>query len=218
MRSMMAALAAVWVMTGVASAQTPAAGAASRDTYIEGNIQSAFGNVTSQSFGGEVGTKLRPRLQVFLEVGRVRDSAPSSLGDAAQIIAGYLTQIQSASVGFSVKQPVGFGQVGIRYAIPYDEEFQPYLLVGGGLARVERDVEFTVGGANVTKTLEGFGVALGKDLAGNPMKPMATVGAGVVWYVDDAWFVDLQYRYGRIFTEQEGTNLSRAGIGVGFRF
>ena len=43
--------------------------------YVEGVIQSAFGNVTSQSYGAEVGFTVRPNLQVFGEVGRVRDVA-----------------------------------------------------------------------------------------------------------------------------------------------
>lgn len=218
MRSVVAAFAAAVVLTGAASAQTKAPAGASDKAYVEGNLQAAFSNVTSQSFGAEIGVTLRPRMAVFLEVGFARDTAPDTLGQAAQIIAGYLTQVQSRAVGFSVKQPMGFGVAGVRYAIPYDEDFEPYVLGGFGLARVEHDVRFTVGGTDVTDTIATYGVALGKDLAGAPMKPMASAGAGVVWHAGHSLFVDLQYRFGRIFTDVKGTNLSRAGIGVGVRF
>ncbi len=217
MRSVVAAIAAEAVLTGAASAQTAAPASADK-LYVEGNVQSAFGNVTSQAFGAEIGMTVRPKTQVFFELGLARDTAPESLGQAAQIVAGYLTQVQSSAVAFSVKQPMGFGVVGVRYAIPYDEEFEPYLLGGFGLARVEHDVKFTVGGTDVTDTIGTYGVALGKDLAGSQMKPMASVGAGVIWRVGDQVFVDLQYRFGRVFTDVKGTNLNRAGIGVGFRF
>lgn len=217
MRSVVAAIAAVLVLTGAASAQTAAPKSADK-VYIEGNVQSAFGNVTSQAFGAEIGITVRPKTQVFFEVGIARDTAPDTLGQAAQIVAGYLTQVQRSAVAFSVKQPMGFGVAGVRYVIPYDEEFEPYLLGGFGLARLEHDVKFTVGGTDVTNNIGTYGVALGKDLAGSQMKPMASAGAGVVWHAGDSLFVDLQYRFGRIFTDVKGTNLSRAGIGVGVRF
>lgn len=217
MRSVVAAIAAAVVLTGAANAQTAAPASADK-LYIEGNIQSAFGNVTSQSFGAEIGMTVRPKTQVFFEVGLARDTAPETLGQAALIIGGYLTQVQSSAVAFSVKQPMGFGIAGVRYTIPYDEEFEPYLLGGFGLARVEHDVKFTVGGTDVTDNIGTYGVALGKDLAGSQMKAMASVGAGLVWHVGDQVFVDLQYRFGRVFTDVKGTNLNRAGIGVGYRF
>src|SRR6185295_7988707 len=55
--------------------------------YILVVAQSAFGNVTSQSFGGELGFTLQPRVQLFVDVGKIRDAAPASLGASAQTIA-----------------------------------------------------------------------------------------------------------------------------------
>lgn len=217
MRSVVAALAATVMLAATAGAQTPA-GSGGRSTYVEGLVQSAFGNVTSQSFGAEVGMAVTPRLRVFVELGRARDTAPETLGQNAQIIAGYLTQVQSAPVGFSVRQPVTFGMGGVRYVIPYDEDFEPYLVGGVGLARVERNVRFSVDGSDVTESLGTFGVALGRDLGGNSTKPMVALGGGVVYYFSETLFLDLQVRFGRIFTDDEATNLSRAGIGVGIRF
>jgi hypothetical protein len=218
MRSVVAAMAAAMVLNGAAQAQTATPGGIAPKLYIEGNVQSAFGNVTSQSFGAEVGVTLSPKLRVFLEAGLARDTAPETLGQDAQIIAGYLTQVQSSTVAFSVKQPMGFGLAGVRYVIPYDEDFEPYVVVGGGLARIEHDVRFSIGGTDVTDTIGTYGVALGKDLAGAIFKPMASAGAGIVWYAGDKLFFDLQYRFGRIFTDGGGTNLSRAGLGIGVRF
>jgi opacity protein-like surface antigen len=186
--------------------------------YVEGIVQSAFGNVTSQSFGGEVGFAVRPALQVFVEAGKIRDTAPSSLGPTAQIIAGYLTQTQSGAVSYSVEQPATFALGGIRYVIPYDDEIQPYVVGGAGVAHYTRAVGFSVGGTDVTDTIGQYGVALGTDLSGSSNKAMVTVGGGVVWNVASPLFVDLQYRYGRIFASGGGINVSRGGIGVGVRF
>jgi hypothetical protein len=85
------------------------------------------------------------------------------------------------------------------------------------VASVTQDVAFTVGGTDVTNTLPQLGVTLGSDLSGTFTKPMMVLGAGAMW----PWqrlVVDLQYRFGRIFGEDEGINVNRAGIGIGVRF
>jgi opacity protein-like surface antigen len=89
---------------------------------------------------------------------------------------------------------------------------------GGGVAQVKKDVSFSINGGDVTSTLEQFGVVLGTDLSGSETKPMMTIGVGAVWPAYQRVIVDFQYRYGRVFTEDEGLNLSRAGIGIGVRF
>src|SRR5258706_533020 len=90
------------------------------------------------------------------------------------------------------------------------------MLALAGVASAQQDVVFTVGGADVTSTLPQLGVTLGSDLSGTFTKPMVVVGGGAMW----PWqrlVVDLQYRFGRIFGEDEGINVSRAGIGIGVR-
>jgi hypothetical protein len=203
-------------LAGVASAQTPASTPAPDQGYVEGVFQSAFGNVTSQSYGAEFGFTVRPNLQVFGEVGKVGNVATSSIGAAAQSIAGFLSQTQ-ANVAYQVKQPVTFGVAGLKFIVPTAGTLRPYVLAGGGVANVTQDVSFTVGGTDVTNSLPSFGVTLGTDLSGSFTKPMLVLGAGAMW----PWqrlVVDLQYRFGRIFAEDEGINVNRAGIGIGVRF
>jgi opacity protein-like surface antigen len=176
--------------------------------------------VTSQSFGGEVGVTIRPNVQVFFEIGSARDVATSDLGTAAQKIATSLSQIQSG-VGFSVKEPATFGVGGVRYLIPMaDTKLQPYILAGLGIAKVSRNVKFTVDGADVTANLSQpqYGIVLGGDLSGDFTRGMVTLGAGVVYPVWHQVIADFQFRYGRIFAPDQGINLSRAGIGIGIVF
>jgi opacity protein-like surface antigen len=214
MKLMVAGLVGMLALSGVAHAQSTSESTG----FVEAVAQSAFGNVTSQSFGIEGGVTVAPKIAVFAEVGMVRDTAPDTIGPSAQIIAGYLTQVQSAAVAFTVKQPASFGVVGVRYTIPYSEKLHPYIAVGGGLARIKRDVAFTVGGSDITDKLDTYGVVLGSDLAGTESKPMITAGGGVVWNLSSMWLVDAGYRFGRIMTDTKGTNVSRAGLGIGFRF
>lgn len=211
-RRSVALVASVLALGSPAFAQTAGSSSAG---YVEAVAQSAFGNVTSQSFGAEAGVTVAKQLQVFVDVGQVRDTSPSTLGANAQIIAGFLSQGQSG-VGFSVRQPVTFGVAGVRYGFP-NGKFEPYVLGGGGVARVKRDVAFTIGGSDVTSGLQQYGVALGTDLSGSETKAMISAGAGVAWLAWQRLVVDFQYRYGRVLTD-EGLNINRAGIGVGVRF
>jgi hypothetical protein len=85
-------------------------GPASRG-YAEFTAQSAFGNVTSQNFGGEVGIALGDQLQVWAEFGHTRDVTPAAIGAEAQQVAGALS-LTEAGVSYGVKEPVTFGVAG----------------------------------------------------------------------------------------------------------
>ena len=215
MRSCVALAIAVLALGRAASAQTP------KDAdhgYVEGFVQSAFGNVTSQSYGAELGITVMPNIQVFVEAGMVRDVASATIGSAAQAIAGFLSQTQ-ANVAFRVKEPVTFGVAGLKLVVPTAGRVRPYVLGGGGLASVKQDVSFTVGGSDVTSSLATqYGAQLGSDLSGSFTKPMIVAGAGAMWPAWQRLVVDAQFRFGRIFAEDGGINVSRAGVGVGIRF
>jgi opacity protein-like surface antigen len=79
-------------------------------------------------------------------------------------------------------------------------------------------VRFLVGGTDVTANLAQYGVVLGSDLSGTFTKPMLTLGGGVAWPFGQRVTADLQYRFGRIFADNQGINVNRVGVGVGVRF
>ncbi len=172
MRSIVAFVVSTLALGGVASAQAPSA---MEKGYAEVVAQSAFGNVTSQSFGGEVGVTVHGDVQIFAEGGRVRDVSTSDIGASAQSIALILAQT-SSGITFSVKEPAAFGLAGVRYLIPTNSTLQPYVLAGGGVARVTRDVRFAVNGTDVTSSLQQHGVVLGSDSLGRRDRSHAYAG------------------------------------------
>ena len=198
-----------------ASAQTPSAAPPDRG-YAEVVAESAFGNVTSQSFGAEVGVTVRPALQVFGAFGVIRDVSTTEIGASATTIAAALTQLQPGAVSYSVKEPVTFFVGGVRYRIATASKLKPYISAGVGLASVKKDVKFLIGGTDASSTLSQF-VTLGSDVAGDESKLMFTIGAGVVYPIWHQVIVDAHYQFGRISTDTAIT-VSRAGIGLGVRF
>jgi opacity protein-like surface antigen len=199
-----------------AYAQSPAAtSTASSKGYVEAVAQSAFSNVTSQSFGGELGVTLGDGLQLFVEGGMIRDAATSDISSGATQVALALGALQPAGVSYAVKEPVSFGVAGLRYVFS-GSRVQPYVLAGGGVARVKKDVRFQLDGVDASSSLAQY-VTLGSDLSGTTTKPMLSIGAGAVWSVWKRLIVDFQYRYGRIFDDTP-IKTSRAGAGIGVRF
>ena len=213
--SLALAMGMLTVATAV-NAQTSAAGKEPDRGYVEAVAESAFGNVTSQSFGAEVGVTVRPDLQVFGSFGKIRDVATTEIGTSAQTIALALAQLQTGAVSYSVKEPVTFIVGGVRYRIPSTSMLKPYILGGVGVATVTKDVKFLIDGAEASSSLAQY-VTVGTDISGDETKLMFTLGGGVVWPAWRQLIVDLQYQYGRISTDTAIT-VNRAGIGVGVRF
>jgi opacity protein-like surface antigen len=181
--------------------------------YAEVVAQSAFGNVTSQSFGGEVGVTVKPGIQIFVDAGRVRDAAPASLGARAQTIAAGISRA-AGGADFRVRQPVTFGVAGVKYLVPVQSsKIEPYILGGGGVARVAREVTFSPSAGDLSQF-----VTLGSDLTGSETAGMISVGGGLALAVWPRVMLDLQYRFGRVFTSEDATNVNRAGAGIGVRF
>ena len=207
------------VAAGSARAQTPQALSSDEGHgYAEVVADAAFGAVNSQSYGVEGGYTFRPGMQVFVEAGHVNNVASNAFFNAAQTIAGGLGQTQDG-VGFTAKQPVAFGDVGVRYLVPVSQtRLLPYVSAGIGIAHVTNDARFTIGGNDVTSSLTQYGVVLGSDLSGHFTRPLLALGIGAVVPVWSRVVVDLHYRYGRIFAPDEGINVSRAGIGIGVSF
>jgi opacity protein-like surface antigen len=220
MKTSLALIVGFLALGGVARAQ--GAPAATDDKgYVEVVGQSAFSDVTSQSYGVEGGITIRPHLQIYVEFGRTLNVSPSALGAGAQTIAGAISRYQS-NVGYSAKEPATFFTGGIRYAFDvHGSKVQPYVLAGAGVARLQRNVTFTVNGTDVTANLaqDQYGnVVLGSDLSGSETKAMFALGGGLAIPVWQMVVIDLQVRYGHIFASDAGINLTRAGVGIGVRF
>jgi len=222
MRTFLLLMSGAIVVSGVADAQTRTVAAPPRAAvetgYVEGVAQSAFGNVTTQSYGVEVGATVRHDLQVFAEFGRIKDVADTTFTGGAGAIANALAQLQPAAVGFSARRPVIFVAGGVKYRPPTTLKVQPYVLGGFGFATVKNDVAFTLAGSETSASALAQYVTFGSDLSGQSTKPLLTLGAGVTWPIWQALLLDFQYRFGRIFTDEQATTTNRAGIGFGVRF
>ncbi len=199
---------------GTARAQTPPP---AEHGYAEFAFGAGFGNVTSGVFGGEIGARVTQMFDVFVEGGRIRDTAMSDLISSAQIVNSYLSRFGTAT--YAAKQPTTYFDAGVRATFAVNEYMKPYVAVGIGGAKVEKKVSFSVNGSDVTGSLlPAFGVQLGSDLTGSETKAMFMFGVGARIPIMGRLIGDVSYRYGRIFLQDEGMNTNRLQFGVGAKF
>jgi opacity protein-like surface antigen len=189
--------------------------------YVEFTFGPTFGHKSGGMFGGEASMPYK-HIQFFLEGGHMTNTATADLQNAANTIARVLSAAGTSTV--KVKQPVNFIAVGGRYELPLEGRLHPYALVGVGVAKVKKDVNFFVNGADVTsQLLNVYGIQLGRDLAGSQTKALLEAGIGAhitlnSRFLGDRWFGDASYRYGRVFLEGQGLNTNRIQFGIGATF
>jgi opacity protein-like surface antigen len=195
---------------------TPSSGSGPR-VWVELTGGPTLGHKSDTFIGGEIGLRLIAGLDVFIEGGHMGNVGDASLDTAAGKIATFL----GGSVSSSAKK-VNYVDAGVRYHVQAIPVVHPYVLVGGGVAEVKTEATFSVNGAEVNATERG--VQLGGDLSGTTRKVLIVAGIGVNVPFLKRLFVDVGYRYGRIFpktgdVETDTTlNTQRILVGVGVSF
>jgi opacity protein-like surface antigen len=195
--------------TASAEAQTPVTG-----PYAEFTTGGAGSGAL---FGAEVGYS-RSSWDFFFETGRMLNTKTSAMDDAAEVIATQFLGTGGRVVTFEAKQPITYFDVGARYKFPTSGRVQPYAGLGIGGARVSRSVTFAVAGTDVTDQLASLGVLLGGDLSGSEGAALFMLGGGAELALRARYFIDLSYRYGRVFVSSGGINTNRFQFGIGARF
>jgi hypothetical protein len=205
---------------GTSAAQATAA--PERLIGAQATVAATLGNKSDTSFGAEGTYRLNEEWEVFAEVGRMGNVASGTFEDSVQLILEVLPELSP-----NVIQSAVFFDAGMRYRLlPIFESYEPFVALGFGIARVTGDVSFSVDGRQLSEgeLLDQYGLELGDDFAGSVTKPFLTIGGGVTRAFATRYFMEVSYRYGRIFArssvipDDSGTNTQRAQFGIGIRF
>ncbi len=129
---------------GVRSAHAQATpGAADSKFYAEFNFGPTLGHKSDRFFGGELGYRLTPELDVFVEVSHMNNVGTTELDDRATTIANYLGGTASTAYKANIFA------FGVRYNFTVTSKIQPVRAGGVGVAHVTTEVEFTVNGTTI---------------------------------------------------------------------
>ena len=192
-----------------------------RPIAVEFGGGGSVGNSSSGTYGLEVDYAVTHAFTVFIEGGQIGNVAPGFIVDRAGVVG------QALGGSADVKDKATLGGLGVKYMLkPLTAIYQPYVGFGVGVAKVEKNTTFTVGGATLTESqlLSQYGVQLGADLAGSTTKTNIEVLAGITRAIGERIGVDLSYRYNRllpktdVIADDQGINTQRIQIGVFVRF
>ena len=218
------ALAAVVCAAASTLAQPPSPGAEPRQLSVEISAGPTLGHKSSSFVTGEVGWRVRPKLDVFVEGGHMANVANSALDNNANLIAPEIGFIGGgtgsvASTGIKANHI----DAGVKYWVdPIDPRFRPYFIAGIGAAFVTTEVNFALNGNVVDPAT--YGVQLGGDLSGTNTKTMILFGGGIAIPFASRYYVDLGYRFGGILSKTSdiendtAIKSQRIILGVGARF
>jgi hypothetical protein len=166
--------------------------------------------------GLEFGVRVRKNVNVVFEGGWMKDVVTESRLNELASFVSYLQQTQGLPATGDMDGPAWFGLVGLRYIFENSSGIRPYVLVNGGVARVEYRPEFTLNNVRISSNVIGYGITLGRDLLGPGTHVAYGGGAGIV--TGQKWYFDLGFRLTRINTPDHHTDVRRLSIGVGRRF
>jgi len=230
----MAILAALACCTPAAMAQTPASPRTTPPTQTAPSSSGTIGPVVNLwyaglttgvagaaksggAFGGEAGVRTWRSLDVSLESGWFQNAVRSESLDSATTLANYLQASQGKPAGSNVKEPAAYLTINGRWVFESQRKWRPYGIVGVGGARVSHKSSFTLNGADISGSLNQYGVTLGNDLSGHTSHAAVTAGLGVLipW---NKWYVDVGYRLTSILVSGGAANVNRLNLGFGARF
>ena len=186
--------------------------------YVGG--ATGVGVVDSASAEGniEAGMRVWKNLDVFIEGGYAGNLATRRELDHAGTIAAILQASQGTAASSSVRVPSSYATIGARWVFESTSRYRPYVLLSVGGASVNLKPKFVLNGADVTGSLNSFGITLGSDLTGSYRPSAIGGGVGMLMPLGPRWYFDGSIRILSINTVDQRTNVSRLSFGVGRRF
>jgi hypothetical protein len=160
-----------------------------------------FGTESDKLYGGEIGVDATRNLTVYGTLGHMQNIAPKSV------------QSELEGTGLTAKFPATFGIGGLKYKVPTNSTVRPYVLAGAGVG----STKLKMTAAGVGDITDAAVAAAGLDQ--NDVKAtrfMYEMGGGLEIPVGPI-YVDTGYRFGK-FVNLEDANVSRAYVGLGYRF
>ena len=167
--------------------------------------------------GVQIGRRLSPKLDVFVEGVYLQDVVTRRRADSATTLAAYLAVTQGKAASGAVQIPAGTFVGGVRYFVADTHGVHVYVSGFAGMTRATLKPTFMLGGVDVTTTLPQYGVTLGSDMTGTTTK--ATLGGGVgAQRPLGAWYLDAGIRVYSIQFEGQAANTINVAVGIGRKF
>jgi opacity protein-like surface antigen len=129
--------------------------------YVEGMAgMSAITGSTTGNATGEVGLRVAPRIAIFGNIGRIRDSRPAFLQTSLNDTIASLATTDLAATA-TARVPVWYSMGGAKIDLGNRSAITPYVFGGIGFAHLNPSARFLYAGGT---TLSGNPAATGDDM------------------------------------------------------
>jgi len=187
--------------------------------YMTAVAGTSFGDQQQALFGAEVGENLATHVQAYANFtyfdNLITDSAQSYLAN----LSATLTRLTASSWNLTGNDRGLAFSGGAKYLMLPGSAIRPYVGAGPGLINIRRTIYETDLGEISNEVLAVFGAPDGginpeKEGSFKPMVEFAA-GAGIA---AGRTFVDVGYRFNKIYKTAEPLSFSQFKVGVGMRF
>jgi len=187
--------------------------------YMTAVAGTSFGDQQQALFGAEVGENLTTHVQAYANFtyfdNLITDSAQSYLAN----LSATLTRLTASSWNLTGNDRGLSFSGGAKYLMLPGSAIRPYVGAGPGLINIRRTIYETDLGEVSNEVLAVFGAPDGginpeKEGSFKPMVEFAA-GAGIA---AGRTFVDVGYRFNKIYKTAEPLSFSQFKVGVGMRF
>jgi hypothetical protein len=187
--------------------------------YMTAVAGTSFGDQQEALFGAEVGENLTTHVQAYANFtyfdNLITDSAQSYLAN----LSATLTRLTASSWNLTGNDRGLAFSGGAKYLMLPGSAIRPYVGAGPGLINIRRTIYETDLGEISNEVLAVFGAPDGginpeKEGSFKPMVEFAA-GAGIA---AGRTYVDVGYRFNKIYKTAEPLSFSQFKVGVGMRF
>jgi len=187
--------------------------------YMTAVAGTSFGDQQQALFGAEVGENLTSHVQAYANFtyfdNLITDSAQSYLAN----LSATLTSLTASSWNLTGNDRGLAFSGGAKYLMLPGSAIRPYVGAGPGLINIRRTIYETDLGEVSNEVLAVFGApdgGINPEKEGS-FKPMVEFAAGAS-IAAGRTFVDVGYRFNKIYKTTEPLSFSQFKVGVGMRF
>jgi opacity protein-like surface antigen len=181
--------------------------------FVDGMGGVTFNHNTDGLFAGAVSVSAGRHLQIEGEVGRMVSVLPNSVSQNLDATAAGFETTGMPAINYAVTMPATYGLGMVRAIASPMRGIEPFVEGGFGAARVTTSITAQQGGTNIAPEL-----SQAANLLADQTRPLVAVGGGLSIAAGGTAWVDVGYRYSRIFTTAPAINVNRVYAGIRFGF
>lgn len=188
--------------------------------YMTGTAGASFGDQQTATFGVELADHINRHVQAFVSFNYFDDLITDSAQSGLDNLGATLTRLTATPWEFAGHDRGLLFSGGAKYLFANGSNVRPYLGAAPGVLNLRRTIVETHLGEMSDEVFSVFGATGGViDAAqSSTYKPTAEFLAGVGIAAGRRTYVDVGYRYRRVFKTDEPFRFSQLNVGIGMRF